>query len=122
MSLFNSTGNFQQKERKLLERFDLQNMSNIKEKKNVRKLVCELAGGPFDEYVSLAARRDSEQLLRILVEQNFIIIRQLDRIANAFSSATRANNQTQSVESVNIDQPHNVNYTQYDSPIDDVWE
>ncbi len=77
-----------QKEQKVLERFGLQNLTNQEDIASVRKIATELAGSGLSEFGALLSGNDTAmnkaqtQYVRAVMEQNFIIIRQLDRIAS----------------------------------------
>lgn len=77
-----------QKEQKVLEQYGLQNLSDPEDIASVKKIAAELAGSGLSEFGALlsgndtAMNRAQTQYVRAVMEQNFIIIRQLDRIAN----------------------------------------
>lgn len=76
------------KEQELLERYGLQDLKDQNDVASVKKIVAELAGTGFLEGgVTLTFPKPEIALpiyyQRAIVEQNFIIIRQLDRIAKA---------------------------------------
>lgn len=77
-----------QKEQELLERYGLQNLNNPDDLASVRKIVTELAGSGMMEFGNMLAP-DEKTMLRLqvsyqraLIEQNFILIRQLDKITS----------------------------------------
>lgn len=72
------------KERELLEKYGLENLSG-KDLESVKAIVAELAGNKWLETGALFSGAKSEDLVKMsaltaLVEQNWIIIRQLDQI------------------------------------------
>lgn len=74
----------EQKTREILERYGLQGLSDPKDQQAVYNLAYEMSGSAL-ESVGLFLQGnsvDSSKLyaMRALMEQNFIIIRQLDRI------------------------------------------
>lgn len=75
-----------QKEFEMLERFGLTGLENPKDIQSVRKIVAELAGtGLMEMGVRLGASEKAAlqvQMVyqRAMLEQNFIIIRQLDQL------------------------------------------
>ncbi len=77
-----------QKEQKLLERFGLQTLSNREDIESVQRIARELAGSGLSEFGALLSNNDTAmnraqtQYTRAIMEQNFIIIRQLDRLAS----------------------------------------
>lgn len=76
-----------QKEQKILEQYGLQDLTNPDDIANVKKIAAEIAGSGLGEFGALltgddtAMNRAQTQYVRAIMEQNFIIIRQLDRIA-----------------------------------------
>ena len=73
-------------ERELLQKYGLQNLSNSEDVESVRKIVAELTGTGFMEMGVALSLTDAKVSLpiyyqRAMLEQNFIIIRQLDRIS-----------------------------------------
>lgn len=77
------------KERELLEKYGLQNLTNVEDIASVRKIVSELSGtGLMELGIALGGGNEKDVLKnqlyyqRAIVEQNFILIRQLDRIAS----------------------------------------
>jgi hypothetical protein len=73
-------------EQELLEKYGLQELSDPQDIASVRKIAQELTGTSLMETgmaLSIGSAADTVEVsyLRALVEQNFIIIRQLDRIA-----------------------------------------
>lgn len=90
MALFKSAEDKAQeqaaKEQKLLDKYGLGNLSNAEDLESVRKIAAELAGsGLMEAGMKLQMAKAEVQLpisyQRAIMEQNFIIIRQLDRIA-----------------------------------------
>ncbi len=77
----------ERKEQELLEKFGLEDLSDPRDVEAVRTIAREMAGNNlFEVGMLLNFKAKEEDMLqvfyqRILVEQNFIIIRQLDRIA-----------------------------------------
>ena len=74
------------KEQELLEKYGLQELSDPQDVASVRKIAQELTGtGLMETGMALSMGSGADQVkvsyLRALVEQNFIIIRQLDRIS-----------------------------------------
>lgn len=83
MALFKSK---EQKEQEALERFGLQNLSNPSDIASVQKIINELVGsGLMEAGLKIGLAKTEVQLpislQRAMVEQNWIIIRQLDRIS-----------------------------------------
>lgn len=75
-----------QKERELLEKYGMSNLTNPEDLESVKKIAAELAGSGFVELGMRLSMKSPEVMLpisyqRTIMEQNFIIIRQLDRIA-----------------------------------------
>ena len=75
-----------EKERRLLEKYGLENLRDKKDVESVRKIVQELAGsGLMEMGMKLSLAKAEVQLpisyQRTLMEQNFIMIRQLDKIS-----------------------------------------
>lgn len=72
------------KEQELLQKYGLQELSDPQDINSVRRIVNELAGMNFiDAGVKLSGSGQDIakiSLLRTIVEQNFILIRQLDRL------------------------------------------
>lgn len=74
-------------ERELLEKYGLENIGDEKDAASIRKIINELMGtGLMETGMKLGFKSPPEQKLqvlyqRVLMEQNFIIIRQLDKIA-----------------------------------------
>ena len=74
-------------ERELLEKYGLENLGDEKDVKSVKKIINEMMGtGLMDASIRLNFKSPPEQKLQVLyqrsiLEQNFIIIRQLDKIA-----------------------------------------
>ena len=92
MALFKSAEEKQQeqeqKELKMLQKYGLEQLTDPSDKESVRKIVNELLGtGMMETGMRLSLAGKPEDLLpvyyqRAILEQNFIIIRQLDRIAS----------------------------------------
>ena len=79
----------ERKQRAMLEKYGLQTLSDPEDIASIKTIVSELAGtGLMEVGLALGAGNDRDiqktQLAyqRTLVEQNFIMIRQLDRIAS----------------------------------------
>jgi len=79
-----------EKEQKLLERYNLTTLSDPEDIESVRKIVTELVGTGISEVgLALGGGNEKEYMRlqmnfqRAIVEQNFIIIRQLDKIAKS---------------------------------------
>lgn len=72
----------------LLEKYGLQNLSDPQDLASVKKITNELAGSGFSEAgMKLSMGTKTEDLLKVsylgaIVEQNWIIIRQLDKLNN----------------------------------------
>lgn len=90
MALFKSNEEKQneqeQKEIKMLQKYGLENLSNPADRESVRKIVSELLGtGMMETGMKLQLAKAEVALpvyyQRAILEQNFIMIRQLDRIA-----------------------------------------
>lgn len=90
MALFKSAEEKQaeqeKKERKLLKKYGLDTLSNPEDLENVKKIAAELAGSGLMELGTKLSMAKPEVQLPIsyqhaIMEQNFIMIRQLDRIA-----------------------------------------
>lgn len=70
----------------LLEKYGLQNLSDPQDLVSVKKITNELAGSGFGEAgLKLSMGTKTEDLLKVsylgaIVEQNWIIIRQLDKL------------------------------------------
>lgn len=78
------------KEQKLLEKYGVENLSDPADMASVKKIASELAGsGAMELGMKLGMAKAEVQLpisyQRAIMEQNFIIIRQLDRIAKLLS-------------------------------------
>ena len=74
------------KEIALLKKYGVAGLSDPKDKESVRKIAKELAGsGLMEAGMKLSLAKPAEQLpislQRAIMEQNFIIIRQLDKIS-----------------------------------------
>lgn len=78
-----------EKQQKLLQKYGLQNLTDSQDIQSVRNIVTELAGSKFMEVGNFLApdqnTANQVQIMyqRTIVEQNFIMIRQLDRIAKS---------------------------------------
>lgn len=79
-----------EKEQKLLEKYNLTALSDPEDIESVRKIVSELVGTGISEVgLALSGGNEKEYMRlqmnfqRAIVEQNFIIIRQLDKIAKS---------------------------------------
>lgn len=75
----------QRKLQEILEKYGLQDLQDPRDLDQVKNIAANLAGN--DLFLVGAALANSQDmgkitLLRALVEQNFIIIRQLDKITN----------------------------------------
>lgn len=77
------------KERELLERYGLQNLTDPEDVASIRKIVGELIGTGLQETGFALGGGNEKDILRVqlyyqraILEQNFVIIRQLDRIAS----------------------------------------
>ncbi len=78
-----------EKDAKLMAKYGLENIQDPKDIASVRKIISELVGtGAMETGMSLSAiGKSAEDILpvyyqRAILEQNWIIIRQLDRIAS----------------------------------------
>ena len=76
----------QDKEQAMLAKYGLENLGDPQDAASVRKIVAELAGsGLMEAGLKLGMAKAEVQLpisyQRAMVEQNFIIIRQLDKLA-----------------------------------------
>ena len=76
------------KEQMILERYGMQNLHNKEDVESVKRIAQELAGENFfDLGVAFGGANERELLSRqtglqrAILEQNFVLIRQLDRIA-----------------------------------------
>lgn len=79
-----------QKERELLVKYGMSNLTNPEDLESVKKIAAELAGSGLTELGMRLSMKSPEIMLpisyqRTIMEQNFIIIRQLDRIAKLLS-------------------------------------
>lgn len=78
-----------EKEQAILDKYGLGALSDPEDIKSVRSIVVQLAGTGFGEVGAMLAPNEKAMMQiqmryqRALVEQNFVIIRQLDRIAKA---------------------------------------
>lgn len=75
-----------EKEQRLLERYGLENMRDKNDIASVKKIINELAGsGLMEAGMKLSFAKPEVQLpvsyQRTMLEQNFIMIRQLDKIS-----------------------------------------
>lgn len=81
----NNDAKRQQKTKAILEKYGLQGLSDPKDQQAVYNLAYEMSGSALESLGLLLQGNttDSSKLyaLRALMEQNFIIIRQLDRIS-----------------------------------------
>ena len=74
------------KEQKMLEKYGVENLSDPADLASVKKIASELVGSGLVETglkISMAKPDDALKIsyLRSIMEQNFIVIRQLDKIA-----------------------------------------
>lgn len=74
------------KERAVLEKYGVANLSDPEDRASVRKIAQEMIGsGLMEVGMKIGLAKPAEQLpisyQRAIMEQNFIIIRQLDKIA-----------------------------------------
>ena len=74
------------KEKELLEKYGIGNLTNPDDLASMKKIAAELAGSGRAELGMKISMKSPEVMLpisyqRTIMEQNFIIIRQLDRIA-----------------------------------------
>ena len=81
------------KERELLEKYGLTNLSDSKDIESVKKIISEMVGtGLMETGITLGGGNEKDILKvqlhyqRAILEQNFIMIRQLDKIAAALES------------------------------------
>lgn len=80
-----------QKEQALLDKFGLGNLSDPEDIKSLQKIAGELAGTGMSEFGATLSGNEKEfarltaTYTRTIVEQNFIMIRQLDRISKLLS-------------------------------------
>lgn len=86
MGLFgNNEDKREQKAQELLRKYGLEDLSDPRDIESVKKLTYEMAGNKFIELGTLLTGNsaDSAKLscLNAIMQQNFIMIRQLDRIA-----------------------------------------
>ena len=89
MALFKSAEEKQQiqeqKELKALQQYGLDELSDPEDREQARKIISDLLGtGMMETGMKLAMAKAEDALpvyyLRAILEQNFIIIRQLDRL------------------------------------------
>lgn len=78
-----------EKERKMLAKYGLEDLKNESDVQSVRKIASELLGTGMMESGATLGGGSEKDLLKIqmyyqrtILEQNFIMIRQLDRIAS----------------------------------------
>ena len=77
----------EEKLKKALERYGMEDLKDPRDHASVKKIITELAGYKWFNAASLLGN-DSASLKmiaetnRVIMEQNFIIIRQLDRLYN----------------------------------------
>lgn len=78
------------KEQELLTKFGLQDLNNPDDIASVKKIIQELAGSSFGEAAVLLSGKVEDRLpicyQRAIVEQNWIIIRQLDKLNTILGS------------------------------------
>lgn len=76
-----------EKEQALLSRYGLQDLSDPQDLDSVKKIAGELAGNGLIEFGTILSGKSEDvakiSSLRAIIEQNFIMIRQLDRISKA---------------------------------------
>ena len=77
------------KEREILEKYGLENLTDPQDIESVKKIVSELAGTGLMEAGITLGGGNAKDILKIqlyyqraILEQNFILIRQLDRISS----------------------------------------
>lgn len=75
----------ERREQELMQRYGLEELTDPKDKESVKKIVSELVGtGLMETGMKLAMANAGDQLkvsyLRATMEQNFIIIRQLEKL------------------------------------------
>lgn len=79
-----------EKEQKMLDKFGLSNLRNQDDINSIRKIVTELGGTGALEFGAMLGGGGEQKAQmyyqRAMLEQNFIIIRQLDRIAMMLES------------------------------------
>ena len=76
-----------EKERAVLEKYGVANLTDPEDRASVRKIAQEMLGsGLMEVGMKLSLAKPAEQLpisyQRAIMEQNFIMIRQLDKIAH----------------------------------------
>lgn len=86
MALFSKKETPEEKEQKLLEKYGVANLHDPEDIESVKKIAQELAGsGLMETGLKLSMAKAEVQLpisyQRTIMEQNFIMIRQLDKIA-----------------------------------------
>ena len=78
------------KEQRMLEKYGLSSLQNQEDVNSVRKIVQELTGTGLIEFGATLGGGGEQKVQmyyqRAMLEQNFIIIRQLDRIAALLES------------------------------------
>ena len=79
------------KEQKVLEKYGVESLSDPADLASVKKIASELVGSGLIETglkISMAKPDDALKIsyLRSIMEQNFIVIRQLDKIAKLLES------------------------------------
>lgn len=91
MALFKSAdekaAKAEMKEQALMDKYGVGSLTNAEDRASVKKIALELLGsGAMEAGMKLSLAKPAEQLpisyQRAIMEQNFIIIRQLDRIAS----------------------------------------
>lgn len=86
MGLFgNNEEKKEQKAQALLAKYGLQEISNQKDLESLRKISCDLMGNQLIELGATLTGKPEDgaklSYLHAIMQQNFIMIRQLDRIA-----------------------------------------
>ncbi len=87
MALFGGNDKVTKKQENLLDKYGLENV-NVKDAESIQKILSDLKGsGAMKTGIALSFGKAEEQVkiayLSALVEQNWIIIRQLDRLTKA---------------------------------------
>ena len=71
----------------LMERYGLEDMNDVRDIETVKEIALELAGNKLIEFGTALSGKPEDvakiSYLRAIIEQNWIIIRQLDRISKA---------------------------------------
>lgn len=89
MALFKSAEEKQQiqaeKEQKILQKYKLDTLADPEDREQARKIISDLVGtGMMESGMKLSMTKAEDALpvyyLRAILEQNFIIIRQLDKL------------------------------------------